>query len=150
MLRWLLAAIHLLGFGIALGSIWGRALVLRGPLDLAGIRRVLYADSWWGVSAILLIGTGLVRAFAGFEKGALYYTHNHYFWVKMGLLLSILLLELVPMITFIRWRIRLAKGEAVDASSARSFAVTSFVQAALLVCMMLAATAMARGYGVTT
>jgi|SRR6185503_1099850 len=149
MLRWLLAAVHLLGFGIGLGSIWARALALRAPLDPAGIRRVLYADTWWGVSAILLIGTGLVRAFAGFEKGALYYTHNHYFWVKMGLLLSILLLELVPMIAFIKWRIRLAKSEPIDASSARSFAVTSFIQAALLGGMVLAATAMARGYGVT-
>ena len=149
MLRWLLAAVHLLGFGIGLGSIWARALALRAPLDPAGIRRVLYADTWWGVSAILLIGTGLARAFAGFEKGALYYTHNHYFWVKMGLLLSILLLELVPMIAFIKWRIRLAKSEPIDASSARSFAVTSFIQAALLGGMVLAATAMARGYGVT-
>jgi putative membrane protein len=53
------------------------------------------------------------------------------------------------MITFIKWRTRLARGETVDAGQARSFAATSFVQAALLVCMMVAATAMARGYGVS-
>jgi putative membrane protein len=148
-LRWLLAAIHLLGFGIGLGSIWVRALALRAPLDAAGIRRVLAADTWWGVSAILLIGTGLVRAFGGFEKGALYYTHNHYFWIKMGMLVSILLLEIMPMITFIKWRMRLARNETIDATNAASFATTSFIQAALLVFMMLAATAMARGYGVS-
>lgn len=45
MTRWLLASIHLLGFGIALGAVWARALALRKPLDLAGIRRVLYADT---------------------------------------------------------------------------------------------------------
>jgi putative membrane protein len=148
-LRWLLAAIHLLGFGIGLGSIWVRALALRAPLDAAGIRRVLAADTWWGVSAILLIGTGLVRAFGGFEKGALYYTHNHYFWIKMGMLVSILLLEIMPMITFFKWRMRLARNETIDATNAASFATTSFIQAALLVFMMLAATAMARGYGVS-
>lgn len=148
-IRWILAAIHLLGFGIALGSIWARALALRAPLDAAGMRRVLHADNWWGVSALVLIGTGLVRAFSGFEKGGLYYTHNHWFWAKMGMLVSILLLEFMPMITFIKWRIRLGKNESVDASNAASFAITSLIQAALIVGMLLAATAMARGYGVT-
>ena len=148
MLRWLLAAVHLLALGIGLGAIWARALTLRGPLDAAGVRRVLAADTWWGIAAILWIGTGLVRAFAGFEKGTLYYTHNHYFWVKMGLLGSILLLEIMPMITFIKWRARLAKNETIDATNAASFATTSFIQAALVVFMVLAATAMARGYGV--
>jgi len=147
-LRWLLAAVHLLALGIGLGAIWARALTLRGPLDAAGVRRVLAADTWWGIAAILWIGTGLVRAFAGFEKGTLYYTHNHYFWVKMGLLGSILLLEIMPMITFIKWRARLAKNETIDATNAASFATTSFIQAALVVFMVLAATAMARGYGV--
>jgi putative membrane protein len=148
-IRWILAAIHLLGFGIAVGSIWARARALRQPLDVAGIRRVLSADNWWGVSAILLIGTGLARAFAGFEKGTLYYTHNHFFWLKMGLLLTILLLEILPIVTFIKWRVRLAKGEAIDATRARSFATTSLIQAGLILLMILAATAMARGYGVT-
>jgi putative membrane protein len=149
MLRWLLAAVHLLALGIGLGAIWARALALRGPLDEAGVRRVLYADTWWGIAAILWIGTGLVRAFGGFEKGALYYTHNHYFWVKMGMLGSILLLEIMPMITFIKWRTRLARHETIDARNAASFATTSFIQAALIVFMVLAATAMARGDGVT-
>ena len=149
MVRWILAVLHLLGFGIALGSIWARALALRAPLEPAGIRRVLSADNWWGVSALLLIGTGLVRAFGGLEKGTLYYTHNHYFWVKMGMLASILLLEIMPMITFIKWRVRLAKHEPIAAVNGATFAVTSVIQAALIVGMMLAAAAMARGYGVT-
>ena len=149
MLRWVLAAVHLLALGIGLGAVWARALALRGPLDGAGVRRVLSADTWWGIAALLWIATGLTRAFAGFEKGTLYYTHNHYFWVKMGLLGSILLLEIIPIVTFIKWRTRLAKGDAIDAANASTLATTSFIQAALVVFMVLAATAMARGYGVT-
>jgi putative membrane protein len=149
MIRWILAAVHLLGMAIGIGSIWARARALRAPLDTAGLRRVLYADNWWGVSAIVLIGTGLVRAFGGFEKGTLYYTHNQYFWSKMGMLVSILLLEILPMITFIKWRTRQARNQTIDVSNAATFATTSYIQAALLVLMVLAATAMARGYGVT-
>ncbi len=113
-IRWLLAAVHLLALGVGLGAVWARGRALQVPLDGLAWRRVFYADTWWGVAAVLWIGTGLLRAFGGYEKGAFYYLHNHFFWAKMGLL----------------------------------FARISFVQALLVVLMVLAATAMARGYGV--
>src|SRR6266487_5458290 len=103
-IRWLLAAVHLLALGLGLGAIWARGRALRGELDPAGLRRAFYADTWWGVAAVLWIGTGLVRAFGGFEKGSFYYLHNHFFWGKMGLLAAILILELGPMIALIQWR----------------------------------------------
>jgi putative membrane protein len=149
MLRWLLAALHLLALGIGLGAVWARARALRGPLDAAGVQRVLNADSWWGVAAIVWISTGLLRAFGGFEKGAAYYLHNHFFWAKMGFLVAILLLEIWPMMTFIKWRIRSTRDEPVDPSAAPKLAIVSYIETALVVLMVLAATAMARGYGVS-
>jgi len=83
-LRWLLAAVHLLALGVGLGAVWARGRALKGELDAAGLRRAFYADTWWGVAAILWIGTGLARAFGGFEKGSFYYLHNHFFWAKMA------------------------------------------------------------------
>ncbi len=109
---------------------------------------MFYADNWWGLSALLWIGTGLVRAFGGYEKGSFYYLHNRFFWAKMGLLAAILLLEVAPMLSLIRWRAAVARGSAPDTRAASRFARISFVQAVLVVLMVLAATAMARGYGV--
>jgi putative membrane protein len=106
-----------------------------------------YADTWWGVAALVWIGTGLVRAFGGLEKGSVYYLHNHLFWAKMTLLLMILILELSPMVTLIRWRAHVARGELPDTRAAARFARISFLQTALVVFMVLAATGMARGYG---
>jgi putative membrane protein len=146
-LRWMLATIHLLGLGIGLGAVWARARALRGDLDLAGLRRVFYADTWWGVAAVVWIVTGLIRAFGGLEKGAAYYVHNHLFQAKMGGLILILILELAPMLGLIRWRIAAGRGGAVDTSRAHRFATISRIQAALLVLMVLAAAGMARGYG---
>ena len=146
--RWLLATIHLLALGIGLGAIWARARALRGPLDPPGIRRVLVADTWWGIAAGLWIVTGALRAFGRFEKGTDYYLHNGFFMAKMSLLALILLLEIWPMVVFIRWRVQLARGEAVDVSPAAAFARVSDLQAVLVVLMVLAATAMARGLGV--
>ena len=70
LLRWLLAIVHLLGFAIGLGSVWARYRTLRGSPDRDGMQRAILADNWWALSAALLIGTGLLRAFVGFEKGA--------------------------------------------------------------------------------
>jgi putative membrane protein len=147
MLRWSLAALHLLALGIGLGAVWARGRALLAPLDAPGIQRVLYADSWWGVAAVVWIVTGLVRAFGGVEKGAAYYLHNHFFLMKMALLAFILALEVWPMATFIKWRIRGARGETIDATAAQTFARISVLEAILVVLMVLAATAMARGYG---
>lgn len=147
LIRWLFAALHLLALGIGLGSVWARGHALRGSLDRVGLARVFYADTWWGVAAILWVATGLARAFGGLEKGTLYYLHNHLFWLKMVLLGVILALEVSPMLTLLRWRRELARGAQPNTSAAPRFARVSFLQAALVGLMVLAATAMARGYG---
>jgi putative membrane protein len=145
--RWLVAAAHLLALGVGLGAVWARGRALQSPLDAAGLRRAFYADAWWGVAAGLWIGTGLLRAFGGLEKGSAYYLHNHVFWTKMALLAMILVLEAGPMTALARWRRLVGRGAAVDTRLAGRFARTSYIQAILVVMMVLAATAMARGYG---
>ena len=147
MIRWLLASAHLLALGIGLGAIWIRARALGGAPDLRSIRHALVADTWWGAAAGIWIGTGLLRAFGGFEKGADYYLHSHAFLGKMAILLVILMLEIGPMVTLIRWRMQLRRGETPDPAAARGIARVSQVQVVLVILMVLAATAMARGLG---
>jgi putative membrane protein len=144
-LRWLLASLHLLALPLGLGAVWARQRALRAALDAEGLRRVFLADTLWGVAALLWIGTGLVRAFGGLDKGASYYLHDHVFYAKMGLLALILLLEIWPMSTLIRWRIALGRGASIDTTPALALARISQVQAGLVVLMVFAATALARG-----
>jgi putative membrane protein len=146
-LRWFLAAFHLLALGMGLGAVWVRGRGLKSPLDAAGLRRVFLADAVWGLAALLWISTGLWRLLAGLEKGSGYYLHNHVFLTKMALLLLVLLLEVRPMLTLIQWRRRVAGGELPDTSTAPLLARISFVQAGLIVLMVFAATGMARGIG---
>ena len=148
MLRWLLAAIHLLALGIGLGAVWARARSLGArELDLGGVRRVLTADAWWGVAALLWVATGLVRLLAGTEKPTSYYMQNHAFWGKMALFIVIFVLEVRPIVTFGRWRRAVRQGEMPALAPAPSLARISYLQAVLVVLMVLAATAMARGLG---
>jgi putative membrane protein len=83
----------------------------------------------------------------GLEKSMDYYLQNHVFWGKMTLLLGILLLEVSPMVTLARWRAQLRRGETPDTRLAGRFASISYFQAVLVLLMVLAATAMARGIG---
>jgi putative membrane protein len=99
------------------------------------------------VAALLWISTGVWRAFGGVEKGTDYYLGNHIFLTKMGLLALILILEIAPAIALVRWRRRLASGAVVDTTLAPRYARVSTIQAVLVVLMVLAATAMARGIG---
>ena len=124
-----------------------RGRALRGVLDAAGLKRIFAADNVWGLAAVLWISTGVWRAFGGLEKGTTYYVTSPVFQTKMGLLGLILALEVWPMVTLIRWRMKQAKGELVDTAAAPRLARISVLQAGLVVLMVLAATALARGIG---
>lgn len=146
MLRWLLASLHLLALPIGLGAVWARGRALRAVQTVADVSRVFVADTLWGLAAILWIATGLLRAFGGFEKGSAYYLHDRVFAVKMALLAVILLLEIWPMTTLIRWRIGVRRGTAIDLGNAGALARVSEWQAGVTVMMVFAATALARGF----
>jgi putative membrane protein len=145
-LRWLVATLHLLVLLLGLGAILTRAHALARAKQNEGLGRVFAADNLWGVAAVLWIATGLWRAFGGLEKGTAYYLHDHASHVKMGLLAIILLLEIWPMSTLIRWRIHARRGPAVDVRAGPLRARVSYAQAGLVILMVFAATAVARGY----
>lgn len=151
MLRTSLAALHLLALGIGFGAILARAVTLRKPLTDESLRRVFHFDTQWGIAAMLWIGTGVWRWLGSVEKSATYYNQNHLFYAKMGGLAIIIALEIWPMITLIKWRQARGRGTPVDqlpsAAAARRISTISIAQAVLVVLMVFAATAMARGYG---
>jgi len=146
LLHWFIATLHLLALPLGLGAIWARSRALRLARSAADLQRVFVADNFWGAAAVLWIATGLFRAFGGLEKGTEYYLHNWLFYLKMGLLVIVLLLEVWPMTSLIRWRIQLRRGASLDLTSAPMLARISAIQAALIVIMVCAATAVARGF----
>lgn len=152
--RIVLAALHLLALGFGFGAIMARWITLRRPLDVERVKRVLHFDSQWGVAAGLWIVTGLWRWLGGVEKASSYYPSNHWFLAKMGFLVLILALEIMPMVTLIRWRMALGRGVDVAAlpglSKARKMSAISAIQALLVVAMVFFAVMMARGYGVVS
>ena len=143
----ILSALHLFALALGLSAIYLRGRALRGPLDDAGLRRLFTADNVWGVAAALWLVTGLLRAFAGFEKGSAFYLGSVMFWAKMALFLAIVLLEIRPMLTLIGWRRIVARGGRPDTSPARRLYVITHVEMALAAVTVFIAAFMARGFG---
>ena len=147
MLAAIVSALHLLALAIGLPAVYLRGRALRGPLDADGFRRLFAADTVWGIAALLWVVTGLLRAFGGLEKGTAYYVSSRLFWAKMALFGLIVLLEIAPMLAFIRWRIQLKRGQAPDTSRAHALYLVNHVQMALVILMVFVAAFMARGFG---
>jgi len=144
--QWILAAVHLFAFALAFWAVLTRGTALSQLSTGTGeVKRVLLADNLWGLSALTLLITGAMRAFGDYEKGSDYYLHQPLFHLKMTLFVLILLIELAPMITLIKWRIASSRGVALDSGRAKLYARISHVEALLLILMMVAATGMARG-----
>ena len=105
----------------------------------------------WGLAAVLWIATGVWRMVAGLEKPPTYYYTNPVFHAKMGLFALILILELWPMMTLMRWRRSFRTGESADRLMSRGagkrIALISHIEALVVVAMVFVAVALARGFG---
>ena len=147
MIAALVSSLHVLALAIGLPAVFLRGRALKGRLDADGLRRLLAADNVWGIAAALWIVTGLLRAFAGLEKGSEFYLRSPLFWTKMALFAIILLLEIRPLVTFIHWRSALRRGQTVDTSGARTLYTLNHIELAIVVVMVFVASLMARGVG---
>ena len=146
LLRWLLASLHLLVLPLGFSAVWLRGRALFRTRSAADLPSVFLADNLWGAAALLWIVTGLARLLGGYEKATSYYMHDSMFKVKMGLFLAVFLLEIWPMTTLIRWRLALRRGQAPSLALAGRFGRISQVEGGLLVLIVVAATAVARGF----
>ena len=147
MISAIVSALHVLALAIGLPSVLLRGRALKGPLDGEGLRRLFAADNIWGVAALLFVVTGLSRAFGGLEKGTTFYLHSTLFWTKLALFGAVLLLEIWPMVTFIRWRRARRRGEVPNTSRARALYAINHVEMILAVAIVFVASFMARGFG---
>ena len=153
MLRIALAGLHLLALGLGLGAVIARGSALRESPSNAALRRAFRSDSMWGFAAVLWISTGLWRLLAGIEKPTAYYVRNPVFHLKMGLFLLILVLEIWPMVTLIRWRRTFSAGESAErlmmrGVAGRRIAMISHIEALVVVVMIFVAVALARGLAI--
>ena len=140
----LLSAIHVLTLALGLGAVFIRGQAMAGPLDHAGWRRLLAADSAWGAAALLWLTSGLARVFWGGKEPAFYWG-NGFFWLKMTLFVLVVLIESKPAREFGRARRELRRGGTLPVVPIETLRRINRIEIALIVLIPFIAASMARG-----
>jgi putative membrane protein len=111
-------------------------------MDASAVARAGALDIVYGAVAGLILVVGFARAGMA-AKGWDYYSHNGFFWAKVGVFVVIGLLSVPPTLAYFRWK---KAGAPTDAQVA---GVRRFLHAELMLFPLLPvfAAAMARGYG---
>ena len=138
----LFSTFHIFALVLGLPAVWLRGRAMQRQ-DLPALFR---ADAAWGIAALLWIVTGLTRVFFT-EKGPSWYANQPLFWHKMGLFALVFVLEIWPMITFVRWRRLRASGKDVDLTRLPALIRVNKVEVALVIIIPFFASMMARGVG---
>jgi putative membrane protein len=133
---------HLLIFGI-FGVLFAEFWVLRPGMSTATATRIASIDLWYGIFAAAIVVIGFCRAIFA-AKGWPYYSHNLFFWAKVGSFAVIGLLSVPPTREFIRWR---KLGTAPSDAAIKGARRYLHIELTLFALLPIFAAAMTRGYG---
>src|SRR3546814_3424421 len=95
--------VHYLAVFVMIGALMVQMVLLKLSNVADAVRSIARVDRIYGVSALLVFVTGLLRVWHG-GKGPDYYWHNGAFHGVIGLFILAALISVVPTLRFIRWR----------------------------------------------
>ncbi len=98
----LLAYAHFVAIFALAVTLVAEVVLLRPAMDAGLFRRLRAVDLGYGIAAVCVVITGVLRVTLG-EKGSAYYAGDPVFWVKMALFLSVGLLSIPPTVNYLRW-----------------------------------------------
>jgi putative membrane protein len=133
---------HLLVFGI-FGLLFAELMLVRPGIDAARVKQIAGLDAGYGATAGLIIVVGFARAIFA-AKGWAYYSHNAFFWAKIGTFALVGLLSIPPTLAYLRWRKAAAPPSDAEVGKARGWLRLEMLLFPLILAF---AAAMARGYG---
>jgi putative membrane protein len=138
---------HLLVFAL-FGVFAAELMIVRRDIGAAEIRRLAAVDAWYGTLAAAIIIAGFSRAIFA-AKGWDYYSHNLFFWLKLGAFAGVGLLSVPPTLKILAWRRaqRVNAGFAPPPDEVRRIQGFLVTEAVLFAFIPAFAAAMARGYG---
>ena len=135
--------LHFLGIFVVVGSLIGEHLLLKRVMTRTEIKRLARLDTIYGVAFLVVLVCGFLMWFV-VGKPADFYSFNWIFHLKVGLLIIMGLLSIVPTLFF--WRNKKGEGsELVEVPTSLKI----YIRLELLILFLtpLLATLMARGIG---
>ncbi|EFP65891.1 MAG: DUF2214 family protein [Ralstonia sp.] len=144
----LLAYLHYISIFTLIVFLTAEAVVLRPDMTPEIRKRLGRYDAVYGVAAVAVVVTGVLRVIYG-AKGYAFYVHNPIFHIKIGLFILVGLMSIVPTINILRWK---KQGKTLPdfVPTPSEIAKTRrwvMVESHLIIFIPLAAVLMARGIG---
>jgi uncharacterized membrane protein len=145
------SSLHLLSLGLGWPAVLLRARAFAELASAPDNERwqhwLLWSDNCWGLISLCWLGSGLWRLFGGLAKPLAWYQPYGVFWLKMGLIGLLAVLELLPMIALLRARFALQQGQwQPRPQDLRRDARLSLAEGALIPVIVLVAALMTRGW----
>lgn len=94
--------LHYLSFMLCFAALTLEAFTLKEELRLHEAWKIVIADAVYGISAVGILITGILRVLY-FGKGTDYYLHNPVFYIKVAVFLVVGLLSIYPTVSFLNW-----------------------------------------------
>lgn len=142
----LLAYAHFISIFFLASMLVGELLVWRRTLPADFFVRLQWIDRLYGISAGVVIVTGLLRLWLG-PKGAAFYVHNPVFMTKIGLFVIVALLSIAPTVAIVKLASRRGPdgSVAIDIAQFGRIRALLWAQVGIFVFIPLCATFMSRG-----
>lgn len=143
----LLAWLHFICIFTLVGALVAELVLYRRRMDIARLTQLQRIDALYGISAGLVIVSGVLRVTLGL-KGASFYLHNPIFWTKMGFFLAVALLSIPPTIHYLRLKRGAGASEAVVVPDRAYHSMWALLgtETVLLACIPFFATLLTHGY----
>jgi len=138
--------VHYVAVFVMIGALMVQMYLLKMSSVADAVRSLVRVDRIYGVAALLVFVTGLMRVWHG-GKGADYYWHNGAFHGVIGLFILAALLSIVPTLRFIRWRKAVDAGALPAEGEARKTRLLVHIELSFMFIVALLVTMVAKGYG---
>lgn len=140
--------LHYIGIMTLMGSLIAEHLLLKPGLSSAQIKTLAGIDTVYGLSAIVVLITGLLRWFV-YGKGSEYYLSNPLFHTKLTLFVALAILSIFPTIKFLKWRKQVRKGmePEIEKGPVKRLLLYIRIELLLIAIIPLLAVMIARGIG---
>ena len=107
----LIPYLHYIGIMTLMGALITEHIMLKPGIGKSQVRSLAMVDLIYGISAAVVLITGLLRWFLVDIKGAEFFNKNHLFHIQVTLFLVIAILSIFPTIKFLKWNKLMKRGE---------------------------------------
>lgn len=138
--------LHFISIMVLMGALITEHLILKPSITKDQIKSLATVDMIYGISAILVLATGLLRWFV-YGKGYDFYMSTPLFHIKLTLFIVLGILSIFPTMKFLKWKKSVKNNNEPDITEKSVKKLLMFIRVELLIIaiMPLLAVMIARG-----